>query len=38
MEIRIYLRRDNLIPSVAKSDENGWKSNNLPFIAVFAQQ
>ncbi len=38
MEIRIYLRRDNSIPSVAKNGENGWKSNNLPFIAVSAQQ
>ena len=38
METRIYLRRDNSIPSVAKSGENGWKSNALPFIAVSAQQ
>ena len=38
METRIFLRRDNSIPSVAKSGENGWKSNNLPFIAVSAQQ
>ena len=38
METRIYLRRDNSIPSVAKSGKNGWKSNTLPFIAVSAQQ
>ena len=38
METRIYLHRDNSIPSVAKSGKNGWKSNYLPFIAVFAQQ
>ena len=38
METRIFLRRDNSIPSVAKSGENGWKSNNLPFIAVSARQ
>ena len=38
METRIFLRRDNSIPSVAKSGENGWKSNNLPFIAVSTQQ
>ena len=38
METRIFLRRDNSIPSAAKSGENGWKSNNLPFIAVFARQ
>ena len=38
METQIYLHRDNSIPSVAKSSENGWKSNNLPFIAVFARQ
>lgn len=38
MEIRIFLHRDNSIPSVAKSGENGWKSNNLPFIAVSARQ
>ncbi len=37
-ETRIFLRRDNSIPSVAKSGENGWKSNALPFIAVFARQ
>ena len=38
METRIYLRRDNSIPSVAKSGKNGWKSNTLPFIAVSARQ
>ena len=38
METRIFLRRDNSIPSVAKSGENGWKSNNLPFIAISARQ
>ena len=38
METRIFLRRDNSIPSVEKSDENGWKSNTLPFIAISARQ
>ena len=38
METRIYLHRDNSIPSVAKNDENCWKSNTLPFIAISAQQ
>ena len=38
METRIYLHRDNSISSVAKSGENGCKSNPLPFIAVSAQQ
>ena len=38
METRIYLHRDNSISSAAKSGENGWKSNNLPFIAVSTQQ
>ena len=38
METRIYLHRDNSIPSVAKSGENGWKSNTLPFIAISARQ